>query len=243
MLCLKKTRNRILTFFGAFLLSLLFTSAFGSSSSFATTISCDFSVLPQNQFNQGNLLSDYCSGLDSLDSSSTWYYYGTIKFSNGYGSLYLKYTSNPNAPNTGCTGNYPTCQGKRVIEVDASYGGGSTTDFYHFIVNDNINDPVPFPQHFTYFYISQAPISALNLKISDNIEPLEPTSTLNITSNGTYNVASYGTAVVDVPDTIIYEDYHNDLVAINNSIMVCASVFLVIYFFYCIYRMFIRSFK
>lgn len=64
---------------------------------------------------------------------------------------------------------------------------------------------------------------------------------LSITENGTYNVFSYSEVVVDVSPEIIQGDYHDDLVSINKSILICGSVCLIIYFFYCIYRMLLRG--
>lgn len=68
-----------------------------------------------------------------------------------------------------------------------------------------------------------------------------PTGNIDITSNGTYDVTNYAQATVNVPAEIIQGDYHDDLVAINNSILICAAVCLVIYFFYCIYRLIIKN--
>lgn len=70
-----------------------------------------------------------------------------------------------------------------------------------------------------------------------------PSGSLSITENGTYDVTNYAEVVVDVPETVIQGDYHDDLVSINNSILICAAVCLVIYFFYCIYRMIIRPLR
>lgn len=69
--------------------------------------------------------------------------------------------------------------------------------------------------------------------------PPSPSGTIDISSNGTYDVSSYSTAVVDVPP--ISGDYHDDLISINNSIIICGAICLVIYFFYCIYRIIIRN--
>ena len=64
-----------------------------------------------------------------------------------------------------------------------------------------------------------------------------PSGSLSITENGTYDVTNYVTAVVDVPPVVEEGDYHDDLVAINNTIMIVPAVGLVIYFFYAIYKM------
>ena len=74
---------------------------------------------------------------------------------------------------------------------------------------------------------------------------ITPSGSIELTENGTYDVSQYAEAVVNVPETDCPPcsggDYHNDLVAINNSIMICAATCLVIYFFYCIYRMIIKN--
>lgn len=68
-----------------------------------------------------------------------------------------------------------------------------------------------------------------------------PSGSITLTENGTFDVSSYATAVVDVPPTIEQGDYHDDLISIQQAIYVCGAILLVLYFFYCIYRMIIKT--
>ena len=68
-----------------------------------------------------------------------------------------------------------------------------------------------------------------------------PSGSISISQNGTYDVTSYSEAVVNVENEVIYGDYHDDLVSINNTIMIGCAIPLVIYFFYCIYRMLLKG--
>lgn len=70
---------------------------------------------------------------------------------------------------------------------------------------------------------------------------ITPSGSITLSSNGTYDVSYYAEAVVDVPP--IMGDYHDDLVDIKRSIYVGSATLLVIYFFYCIYRMIIKGVK
>lgn len=83
--------------------------------------------------------------------------------------------------------------------------------------------------------------SSIRMTLTDNYLPSSPSGSLSIIENGTYDVSSYAEAVVDVPAQVIQGDYHDDLTSINQSILICGAVLLVLYFFYCIYRMIIKS--
>lgn len=94
-------------------------------------------------------------------------------------------------------------------------------------------------------YISSDSSFTITLSENNPFSGSQPSGSIELTENGTYDVSQYAEAVVNVLETDCPPssggDYHEDLVAINNSIMICAATCLVIYFFYCIYRMIIKN--
>lgn len=110
----------------------------------------------------------------------------------------------------------------------------------------SIFDDTPFIRNYNFnlsafqpIYFYDSPSLILSFYTFDS--GIIPSGSLSIVQNGTYDVTDYSEAVVNVPAEVIQGDYHDDLVSINNSILICAAVCLVIYFFYCIYRMIIKN--
>lgn len=162
---------------------------------------------------------------------------------------------------------FPTCTGDCLNDYsyliingafDSSDWGYSTFRFYLRFNGSNqvqFNIPVapsfsifklPFDGHsnnFLSFGQSYTFSSDVTFILTENYQSgIIPSGSLSITENGTYDVTNYAEAVVDIPQSSgSGGDYHNDLAAINNSILICAATCLVIYFFYCIYRMIIKG--
>ena len=72
---------------------------------------------------------------------------------------------------------------------------------------------------------------------------ITPSGSLSITENGTYDVTQYAEAVVDVPTSSGGGgfDYSQKLDGVITAIYTCGAIVLVVYFFYCIYRMIIKT--
>lgn len=129
--------------------------------------------------------------------------------------------------------------GNSSSDVNITY---NTLTFRHSTYQYFVYMPSTTPLPYSILQLLQGSTIDVTLSFYDSFPSASaPSGSLSITENGTYDVSSYAEAVVDVPDTVIYGDYHDDLVNIYHAILVCAGVCLVLYFFYCIYRMIIKS--
>ena len=76
--------------------------------------------------------------------------------------------------------------------------------------------------------------STINYEYVDNLGAVVPTGTINITSNGSFDVSSYGTAVVNVPNEensqfmgIVIDSFWQYHVAFASAIVGIIAIFLV----------------
>lgn len=83
----------------------------------------------------------------------------------------------------------------------------------------------PFvPNYVNYVKFSNSPVSTFS-------------SSVTFTLTESYSSCPPIEPCPEIPES----PYHNDLIDIKHSIYVCAGVLLVLYFFYCIYRMIIKT--
>lgn len=146
------------------------------------------------------------------------------------GYHYLLITSSSPSPVTSYTSsiNFNLC-----ASVD------SCTTSYNFSIPAYFSSAfLALPEGF-YNRISVNRNSSFTFVFTDSNPFSSSSGSITLTQNGTFDVSSYAQAVVDVPP--VYGDYHDDLISINNSILICGAVLLVLYFFYTIYRMIIKS--
>ena len=157
------------------------------------------------------------------------------------------------------------------LELCGSNSGRSCSDYFYFISEPigtcngnnpnyvvfgfgNVNNSIsvcnkvvmPFDSTVTSLFVTGGRslpdryFGNINVTLSSNYG-FSPSGDISITSNGIYDVSSYATATVDVPSEVIQGDYHDDLVNIQNAIITCGAILLVLYFFYCIYRLIIKN--
>lgn len=155
----------------------------------------------------------------------------------------------------------PNCYDYSYFIVEISSDVDSGNNFQYFVRRPGStqqNLVLPFSFHKTVIYYSDvssfvirqialtgSPTFTITITFTENSPFVSstppPSGDLSISSNGTYDVSSYATATVDVPAEVIQGDYHDDLVNIQKSIIICGAILLVLYFFYCIYRLIIKN--
>lgn len=236
-------RRRFLSF--AFVVSLAFF--FGlfitTQNSFATSVNCG----PYTIFGRHN---NFSCDTSSLDSSLDWYYNFTFDIQGDFSSvnttsIQIGFGPTGNASVSGISsyGSIPYFN-MRLIPTLLSpytYTFNDSRRTYSSNNNERLGD--------VYFSdISWFPATStktFSVLITDSFSSggssVVPSGNIDITSNGTYDVTSYASATVNVPAEVIQGDYHDDLVNIQKSIIICGAILLVLYFFYCIYRLIIKN--
>ena len=219
-------------------LSLFFGSFITINDTFATSVDCG----------SFNITSDYNSftcDTSSLDSSVDWYYVFSFDIQGDFSSL----TSSNMTVSFGNSQLFPPPIGSFVYGVSPPFNRSMISYMLSFpvivtdsrrAISDNQNERLSVVFFGNTTWLDLATTKTYSVVIFDSFG-VSPSGDISITSNGTYDVSSYATATVDVPAEVIQGDYHDDLISINNSILVCGAILLVLYFFYCIYRLIIKN--
>lgn len=212
------------TFCLVFVPALFFCFFLGTNNTFATSYSYTFDSNAQ----ASQILCQYnASGVSSCDD------YSYIRFDSNFttiGSIRVRYSSD--------TSTNQDCSSSSSLNYSQSFAWSSDIIFkLPHVCSISFGD--------AYTWSTSSGSLTITLYDSDIFSPSScpdlPSATLNISENGTYDVSSYAQAVVDIPPETVYGDYHDDLLSIKHSIYVCGAIVLVLYFFYCIYRMIIKS--
>lgn len=185
------------------------------SGSIPTSAASAFYFCDNSLQNSSTLCSDY------YDSSS-YIYLTLFDFSTQSGSGYLQLRS--------CYLTSSNCYtNNRYNFINSGFLLLSFKDLYSLSIFTN-----GVSSDYSYSMSSDNPTSS----------GITPTGSLSITENGTYDVTNYAEAVVDVPQSSgggSGGDYSDELNGVITAIYTCGAILLVIYFFYCIYRMIIKS--
>ena len=215
MTCLKIPRRHLIySLLGFFLFSLFF---FCSSSSVFASNTFEYTWTDSSSSVNVSPPSGHVP-----DNTYCGYKYFYVSSSNTLRNNILYYTVNGNSTNL----SLPSAGSFNAYSLYSAFTFSSSSVITNCRIQ-SYHSSLPF-----YVLLSDEP---LNIGIVSD----PPSGSITLTQNGTFDVSSYSEAVVDVP--AVPGDYHDDLTSINNSILIVAAVALVLYFFYCIYRMIMRS--
>ena len=221
--------------------ALVFSFICFSSSVSATSVSTNFTPPSTSgtNFDFRSMSYDVYPDTSTLDQSATWYYSFELSASSYFASTYIinlgsYYQFTCAFPNSSWT--FPrdfTCiTSDSFTTFSSSHIWTSSTWRY-------------FQFRSLYSFTPSDYFTNFKFTISD-VNPFSSSSTgnLDITENGDFDVTDYSSVSVNVPQTVTSEgQYHNDLVNIQQAIITCGAVLLVLYFFYCIYRIIIKGGK
>lgn len=201
-----------------------------------------FGILCLSPVSDTYALEDLVYTLDSSNSSQFFYFCSDSESSspNCSGYFYIFISQNSYCPTSGYIAPYDFQYGYNDQPFPISVRLYADSFILYYV-----------PSFASFFHRSFSLSSGceITVRVSENnpySSGIIPSGLLSITENGTYDVTNYAEAVVDVPTSSGGDggedcDYHDDLVKIYQGIMTCGGVLLVLYFFYCIYRMIIKS--
>lgn len=223
--------------FFSFILSFFF---FLPSDVNAASVSCSGSVSNLEMRTSYSFISN-CD-FSSLDSSSDWFYNlsfsdSSLSPSSSVNSFFCFSVSSLDCYNAGLV----STSDVTVFLVPNSFWSVPSFSFSDSS-SGRFSDFMFYPRS---GFLSYSGSISYSVVVSDSFGggscPDSPSGSLSITSNGSYDVSQFAEVVVDVPPSVVSGDYHEDLISIKSGIYTCAAVLLVLYFFYCIYRLIIRT--
>lgn len=246
---MKKWKN-YLSFVVFSLLFSVFIPCFISENTSAASVTCDLTS-NLSSFSSRVILSNYCD-FSSLDSSVDWYWYINVDLLPSEGNL-LQLFIRKNSTYGGL-GEFYILNNARVLSdssselcSDYTFSFCVSKNPYSLLISDYSTKTNNY--HFSELYFNGGSsrwiyLSSFSLTVSDSLgsSGITPTGNIDITENGTFDVTQYAQATVNVPSSGGGDaPYTGILEGIKVSILTCGAIIVVLYFFYCFYRIIIRS--